>query len=276
MAEAAQPKFDRQRDNDSDQSSVSSSAESSSSDDADMLTPERQIAALYESIKNSVKHLYSLAMVIRRPVATERLSRASKITVDHFISFDQRHVDECFPDASLVLKKRLAKAITRRRQLLTYNEQHYRKSSEPQPSDETTAAGHITQDEPREKAEQEMPPLPVTSNPIKHLVRDTPSYAPTISKGSLLASTEATKFIPPVDMREEPDVQSESGTITTFGFTGKDSVGIRVPPRPQNDNGEALDQFLCPLCYHLIEVKGERAWTLVNLSKLSSRISNAV
>jgi hypothetical protein len=241
-----------------------------------MLTPERQIAALYESIKNSVKHLYSLAMVIRRPVATERLSRASKITVDHFISFDQRHVDECFPDASLVLKKRLAKAITRRRQLLTYNEQHYRKSSEPQPSDETTAAGHITQDEPREKAEQEMPPLPVTSNPIKHLVRDTPSYAPTISKGSLLASTEATKFIPPVDMREEPDVQSESGTITTFGFTGKDSVGIRVPPRPQNDNGEALDQFLCPLCYHLIEVKGERAWTLVNLSKLSSRISNAV
>ncbi|RBR20854.1 hypothetical protein FVER53590_13280 [Fusarium verticillioides] len=261
MAEAAQPKFDRQRDDDSEQSSITSSAESSSSDEADMLTPEHQIAALYESITNSVRHLYSLAMVIRQPVATDRLSRASKITVDHFASFDQRHVDECFPNASLVLKKRLAKAITRRRQLLIYNEQHYRKSSEPQPLDETTAAGHIAQDEPGEKAEQEMPPPPVASHSIRNLVRDTPSYAPTISKGSLLASTEATKFIPPVDMREEPDIQSESGTITTFGFTGKDGVGIRVPPRPQDDNGEALEQFLCPLCYHLIEVKGEKAWT---------------
>ncbi|KAF5707177.1 serine threonine kinase [Fusarium mundagurra] len=261
LVEAAQPKVDRQRDNDSDRSSIASSAESSSSDEADMMTPERQISALHESITNSVRHLYSLAMVIRQPVATDRLSRASKITVDHFISFDQRHVEECFPDTSPVLKKRLAKAITRRRQLLIYNEQHYRKSSEPQPSEETRVTSHIVQDEPAEKAKQDMPPLPVTSDPIKHLVRDTPSYAPTISKGSLLASTEATKFIPPVDMREEPDVQSESGTITTFGFTGKDSVGIRVPPRPQDDNGEALDQFLCPLCYHLIEVKGERAWT---------------
>ncbi|SCV34328.1 uncharacterized protein FFB14_04809 [Fusarium fujikuroi] len=260
-AQAAQPKLDRQRDNDSDRSSVTSSAESSSSDEADMMTPERQITALYESITNSVRHLYSLAIVIRHPVATDRLSRASKITVDHFISVDQRHVDECFPGASPVLKKRLAKAITRRRQLLMYNEQHFRKSSEPQPSEETTSIVHIAQDEPREKVEQDIPPLPVTSDPTKHLVRDTPSYAPTMSKRSLLASTEATKFIPPVDKREEPDVQSESGTITTFGFTGKDRAGLRVPPRPQDDNGEALEQFLCPLCYHLIEVKGERAWT---------------
>ncbi|KAF5670735.1 serine threonine kinase [Fusarium circinatum] len=260
LVKATQPRFDRQRDNDSDRSSVTSSAESSSSDEADMMTPERQIAALYESITNSVRHLYSLAMVIRKPVATDRLSRASKITVDHFFSFDQRHVGECFPHASPALKKRLAKAITRRRQLLIYNEQHYRKSSEPQPSEETTVTGHVAQDEPREKAEQEMPLRPVTSDPIQHLVRDTPSYAPTISKGSLLASTEATKFIPPVDMREEPDVQSESGTITTFGFTGKDRIALRVPPRPQDDNGEALEQFLCPLCYHLIEVRGERAW----------------
>ncbi|KAF4498468.1 serine threonine kinase [Fusarium agapanthi] len=261
LVEAAQPRFDRQRDNDSDRSSVASSAKSSSSDEADMLSPERQIAALYESITNSVRHLYSLAMVIRQPVATDRLSRASKIAVDHFISFDQRHVEECFPDASMVLKKRLAKAITRRRQLLIYNEQHYRKSSEPQLSEETTATSHIAQDEPSKKAKQDMPPIPVTSGPIEHLVRHTPSYAPTISKGSLLASTEATKFIPPVDNREEPDVQSESGTITTFGFTGKDRIALRVPPRPQDDNGEALEQFLCPLCYHLIEVKGERAWT---------------
>ncbi|KAF5568943.1 serine threonine kinase [Fusarium phyllophilum] len=261
MAEAAQPKFDRQRDNDSDRSSVTSSAESSSSDEADMMTPERQIAALYESITNSVRHLYSLAMVIRQPVATDRLSRASKITVDHFTLFDQRHVEECFPDASEVLKKRLAKAITRRRQLLIYNEQHYRKSSEPQPSEETIATGHIAQEEPQEKAEQEMPSPPVTSVPIKHMARDTPRYTHTISKGSLLASTEATKFIPPVDLREETDIQSESGTITTFGFTGKDRVELRVPPRPQDDNGEVLEQFLCPLCYHLIEVKGERAWT---------------
>ncbi|RKL00305.1 hypothetical protein BFJ71_g5793 [Fusarium oxysporum] len=262
LFENIQFKFDRQQDNDSDRSSITSSTESSSSDEADMLTPERQIAALYDSIQNSVRHLYSLAMVIRQPVATDRLSRASKIPVGHFLSFDERHVHECFPDASPIMKKRLANAITRRRQLLIYNEQHYRKSSEPQPSEEVIATDYIAQDDLKDKLiEQHIQPPLAASDRIEYLAKESTGYAPTISKGSLLASTEATRFVPPLDMREEPDIQSESGTISTFGFTGKDKEGLRVPPRPQGDNGEALDQFLCPLCYHLIEVKGERAWT---------------
>ncbi|KAK2929217.1 Protein kinase domain [Fusarium oxysporum f. sp. vasinfectum] len=261
LFENIQFKFDRQQDNDSDRSSITSSTESSSSDESDMLTPERQIAALYESIQNSVKHLYSLAMVIRQPVATDRLLRASKIPVGHFLSFDERHVDECFPDASPVLKKRLANAITRRRQLLIYNEQHYQKSSEPQPSEEVIATDYIAQDDSKDKAiEQHIRPPLAASDRIEYPAKESTGYAPTISKGSLLASTEATRFVPPLNMREEPDVQSESGTISTFGFNCKDREGFRVPPRPQDDNGEALDQFLCPLCYYLIEVKGERAW----------------
>ncbi|KAF4334679.1 serine threonine kinase [Fusarium beomiforme] len=262
LFESVQSKFDRQRETGSDRSSTTSTSESSSSDEADILTPERQISALYESIKNSVRRLYSLAMVIRQPVATDRLSRASRISVDHFVLFDQNHVTECFPHASSVLKERLSKAITRRRQLLVYNEQHYHKSSETQTSEELTPTGYVAQLElQNNEPEQNNQPLLVVAGRMEYPAKDTLSHAPTISKGSLLASTEAIKFVAPVDMKEEPDVQSEMGTISTFGFTGAERDILRLPSRPQDDNGEDLEQFLCPLCYHLIEVKGVRAWT---------------
>ncbi|KAF4438717.1 serine/threonine protein kinase [Fusarium austroafricanum] len=262
LSENVKPKFDRQQNTGSDRSSIASSTESSSSDEADMLTLERQMSALYESIQNSVRHLYSLAMVIRQPVAIDRLSRASKIPVDHFVSFDQRHIEECFPDASPVLKERLADSITRRRQLLMYNEQHYRKSSEPQPSEEPKVMDHSAQEGIQRKA-REQSPQNASVNPgrIEDPVEDLSYHPPSIAHPSILASTEATKFVPPVDMKEEPDTQSENGTISTFGFTGADGENLRIPPRPEGDNAEPLEQFLCPLCYHLIEVRNTRAWT---------------
>ncbi|KAF9784851.1 hypothetical protein IL306_006737 [Fusarium sp. DS 682] len=134
--------------------------------------------------------------------------------------------------------------------------------TKPQSSEELTATGYLAQlpFQNKEPEQTLQSPLAVAEC-MEYSAKDTLGYAPTISKGSLLTSTEATKFVPPVDMKEEPDVQSEFGTISTFGFTGTDRETLRLPLRPQDDNGEALEQFLCPLCYHLIEVKGERAWT---------------
>ncbi|CZR49380.1 uncharacterized protein FPRO_08879 [Fusarium proliferatum ET1] len=260
--ERVEPKFDQYQDNGSDRSSTTSSTDSSSSDDPDMLTPERQIAVLYESVQNSVRHLYSLAMVIRKPVATDRLARASKISIDHFYSIDQRHIEECFPDASPTMKKRLGSAISRRRQLLMYNEQHYRKSSEPQSSKRPETADFSTPQEPQDNISEQIPQSPPDAlERVKVPDADTVYHASSVLQGSILASTEATKFAPPADMKEEPDTQSESGTISTFGFTDAGGEKLWIPPRPQYSDGEYLEQFLCPLCFHLIEVRGMRAWT---------------
>ncbi|EWZ85509.1 serine/threonine protein kinase [Fusarium oxysporum f. sp. lycopersici MN25] len=260
--ERVEPKFDQYRDNGSDRSSTTSSTDSSSSDDTDMLTLKRQIAVLYESVQNSVRHLYSLAMVIRKPVATDRVARASKISIDHFYSIDQRHIEECFPDASPTMKKRLGSAISRRRQLLMYNEQHYRKSSEPQSSKRPETADYTAPQEPQDNISEQIPQSPPdTPERVKVPAADTVYHAPSVVQGSILASTEATKFAPPADMKEEPDTQSESGTISTFGFTDAGGEKLWIPPRPQDSDGESLEQFLCPLCFHLIEVRGMRAWT---------------
>ncbi|EXL45112.1 serine/threonine protein kinase [Fusarium oxysporum f. sp. radicis-lycopersici 26381] len=227
-----------------------------------MLTLKRQIAVLYESVQNSVRHLYSLAMVIRKPVATDRVARASKISIDHFYSIDQRHIEECFPDASPTMKKRLGSAISRRRQLLMYNEQHYRKSSEPQSSKRPETADYTAPQEPQDNISEQIPQsLSDTPERVKVPAADTVYHAPSVVQGSILASTEATKFAPPADMKEEPDTQSESGTISTFGFTDAGGEKLWIPPRPQDSDGESLEQFLCPLCFHLIEVRGMRAWT---------------
>jgi hypothetical protein len=174
--------------------------------------------------------------------------------VQHFESFDQQHVEECFPEATPVLKKRLAKAITRRRQLLLYNEQHYQKSSELLPSQMVMSQNNV----PRPEAQRQNIEDLVTSiqDPIERVMEP----APSIFARSAQASTEATKFVPPEETKAV-DEQSESGTASSFAFSEGSGERIRVPPRPHGDDGETLDQFLCPFCYHLVEIKTSKAWT---------------
>ncbi|KAM0429226.1 hypothetical protein ACHAPT_006440 [Fusarium lateritium] len=110
------------------------------------------------------------------------------------------------------------------------------------------------------RGQDAQPSLTVTEDPAAP-AQDFMYTAPSILGRSTLASTEATKFTPPEDLKEEVDVQSESGTASSFGFSDNEGERLRVPPRPQDDDGEPLEQFLCPLCYHLIEAKTTRAWT---------------
>jgi hypothetical protein len=88
---------------------------------------ETELKQLSGSIKSSVTRLFRLSMAIRDPAPNSQ-SR-SFITVDksHFEVYDVSHVQAKFLNAPDYLIKRLGQAVSRRRQYLTYREEHHHK-----------------------------------------------------------------------------------------------------------------------------------------------------
>lgn len=216
----------------------------------------KEMPRLYEYIKDLIQNLYSMSMVIRRPIPTDRLSRAAaEVQVHHFEEFDQKYVDDCFPDATSALKARMARAITRRRQLLRYNERHYQKLSGPQTHATTTPLriGDAKQNQQQDVHYQSR----ASSIPIEaasHL-------ALSVVEKSVLASTAASKFVPPAEEAKPTfDMQSDEGTISSFNFSQDGDEVIRLPQRPLDDDGNELVEFLCPLCFHLVRIRARKAW----------------
>lgn len=178
----------------------------------------------------------------------DRLLKASKIPVAHFQALDANYVEECFPNASPTLKQRLAEAITRRRQLLKYYEQHHAK-----------LAGHIEQQEEvgeeSDLLSQTQPMAAVISesaDPLSNLTA-------TVTARSIQASTKATTFVPPED-DQTMEVMSESETVSSFALSEGGRERVRIPPRPYNQEDEEQGPFRCPFCFHLVEVRSSKAW----------------
>lgn len=212
----------------------------------------REMPQLCTALKDIIKHLYKLSMIIHRPVPTDRLRKSSSTPVHGFHTFDRPHTIECYPRASPALQNRLANCITRRRQLLIYNERHHNKLS-----DQSKQFSGAT--------EHEQPPggLPVIQNPRvgppETSEQPSESVSTALTESLLAPSTEATHFIPP-ESTQAFDVQSESGTVSSFAFSETCSERIRIPPRPRNPEGEELEQFLCPFCFRLVEIRNSRVW----------------
>ncbi|KAF2422210.1 hypothetical protein EJ08DRAFT_484631 [Tothia fuscella] len=101
--------------------------------------PDTEISQLRTAICDIIDHLYKLAMLIRSSVPTDRLSRSNKIDVRHFEPFDLGYVRDCFPNANEKLQEKLAKAITRRRQILIYHRKHHEHLSRPKPPSRATS-----------------------------------------------------------------------------------------------------------------------------------------
>lgn len=85
-----------------------------------------ELRQLYASIKAAITSLMRLSMAIREPVP-DRQARC--IDKSHFEQHDVSHVQAKFPSAPQYLNERLGRAISSRRQYLTYRELHHDKLS---------------------------------------------------------------------------------------------------------------------------------------------------
>jgi len=93
----------------------------------DDLQGDTELQQIKSSITNNITCLFRLSMAIRDP-APHTQSR-SIITVDKsfYEAFDIQHVREKFPQCEDFLINRFGRAISARRQYLTYREEHHKK-----------------------------------------------------------------------------------------------------------------------------------------------------
>lgn len=104
-----------------------SDSESEHSDDETSnldLQGDTELKQLYASMKAAVTSLMRISMAIREPALT---SESRSIDMSHFEQHDVLHVQTKFAHAPQYLAERLGRAISSRRQSLTYRESHHDK-----------------------------------------------------------------------------------------------------------------------------------------------------
>ncbi|KAF2147512.1 uncharacterized protein K452DRAFT_262052 [Aplosporella prunicola CBS 121167] len=205
--------------------------------------PSREMVQLYQGIQELTKHLYRLSMIIHRPIPVDRVVVSSKIPVDHFEFFDLQHVNDCFPNADEKLKCRLAKAITRRRQLLAYNKQRHGERVEIMEQQRTAA--HMGDRTPH--------PYMARTSIIDE------SKLPDMAMKPTLTAVEKTT-LRPVITDANVDILSEDESVASATTSKSLRDRFSLLRRPLDPNGKEMKRFYCPYCFHAIEARNNRIW----------------
>ncbi|KAF2443726.1 hypothetical protein P171DRAFT_522225 [Karstenula rhodostoma CBS 690.94] len=101
----------------------SDSASNASSDTGE----DTELKQLIASIKSSVTCLFRPSMTIRNPVSDDRLQRTITVDKSYYEEHDILHTRAKYPDCADYLTERLGRAISARRQYLSYRELHHQK-----------------------------------------------------------------------------------------------------------------------------------------------------
>lgn len=226
----------------SDSSLKSDSGSESSAEESDagfmderILTSE--LDELLSAIKTANSSLMDISIVIRNtPTRDDYVKAAARGALDSH--WDKRHVEEKFRSAkegSEWLIQRLGKAITRRRQYLTYRKEHHDKLAKDwdEPAKEV-----VVVDEEEERAPQ------------------------------TLALTKATTYVeampaPSTDGIETGSFDTDTSYQQTIAGETEDQV-LTVPPPPteafEGVKFEFGHPFQCPYCWTEQNVRGRNAW----------------
>lgn len=201
--------------------------------------------ALLDSINFIVECLWRLP--IRRPAPADRIKDKTAADTTGYLPFDLMYVRDKFPGLNEKVAARLAKMISRRRQLIRYRKDH----TDALQNVETTVT---------DKSEHNNP-----SSPRKvHMASEA---APSLKAPS--QRTEQTKAttlkinapIAPIWRTAGLYVQSvsESGS-SAASEQAADAITVRFPNRPRSEEGQVLKKYICPYCSIPQVAESERRW----------------
>lgn len=109
----------------SDTDSANSDGESSDTD----LEEKTELLQLVAGIKSVITSLFRLSIAIRNPAPNSQSTSTISIDKSFYEQHDIQHVAEKFRDAPRYLIERLGRALSARRQYLSYREEHHQKLS---------------------------------------------------------------------------------------------------------------------------------------------------
>lgn len=237
-------------DDSSDRSSTSSYRQLQVFEDEEAPPPPR--STIWTSIQNTITSLRQLALTVRQAGAQHRQKRIrrfknldrNKEVYQLFERCARQKVDHLFPNASEVLRKRMAESIATRRARFLYLEQHQKKTStlnEPAPA--------LQQNEATEEEEESVLPA------IEPGQQQAASLGPSVQPSVVLSNTVVTKLDPrrlnPARNKMKRAESVSSVKISTGTF----------PSIPKLDPGGT--SFTCPYCFLVCpakEASGQSQW----------------
>lgn len=193
--------------------------------------------------------LMRLSMAIRNPAPHDQFKESAHFKVSHFEHFDKEHVRAKFPDAEEYLLIRLGKAISRRRQYLSYREEHRQKLGQGlEPAAQPIAVESLIVDGPNPE---------IMDAPL-HRAESVTDLSERVA--STIASSLPSAFKAGISMAELIDEADYEETLseTSYASSGPESARLRPPRIPKS--GEGGDPFECPLCFRITSAQHERAW----------------
>jgi hypothetical protein len=169
---------------------------------------------------------------IRRPAPADRMKDKTVADITGHLPFDLMYVRDKFPDLNETVAARLAKMISRRRQLIRYRKDHTDVLQE-----EEAAADMASEPAPSLKA---------------------PSQRTELTKATTLRINAPMATLWPTTGLYAQSV-SESGSSIASEQTAN-AITIRFPNRPKTKEGRVLEQYICPYCSIAQKTTSERRW----------------
>ena len=221
---------------------------------------------LLEATELAVKCLYILPL--RKPAPMDRLQDrfVGNREVSPFAEFDLRYIRDKFPRLASEAQKRLARMITRRRQLLVYRQQHNERLVKGQASD--TDEGDFESEPQGEESDDNDDDAPERSELLEHSGHRV---------GPATQYTKATtiRIDPnaPVDVDEVAKLRvaapiDDDTRTSVAGSRATREIQLEAPPCPKQADGSLLNLFQCKYCCLAVQVSGEREWRCVSFHRI--------
>jgi hypothetical protein len=246
---------------------ISSLSPEEHTDDDLSIEDMNEESELLEEITACITRLFRVSSVIRRAAPTDLFAKAlSKNRVQFNDQFDIAHVSEKFPKLmsheSQWLQRRLGRAITQRRQYLSYIQHHREKLGTSQ----------------NESAEMPVPKpqaLPITQlHPVKPSFESMSRPSTYLTKATTIAPNFiSSQMLTATAEESDPDDDARSYTTISRSIDGEheSSTMARIPKLVDLRVG-AKKEFECPFCFRMKKFKNERVWRRHIFSDLRSYV----
>jgi hypothetical protein len=202
-------------------------------------------SALLDSINFIVECLWRLP--IRRPAPADRIKDKNVADTTGYLPFDLMYVKDKFPSLNETVAARLAKMISRRRQLIRYRKDHT-DALRKEESTVTEKSKHNNLSSPL-KVDMASEPAPSSKAPSQHTE---------LTKATTLKIIAPIPTLWPTTGLYAQSV-SDSGS-STVSEQAADTITIRFPNRPRSEGGQVLEKYICPYCSTAQVTVSERRW----------------
>ncbi|KAH6878006.1 hypothetical protein BKA58DRAFT_376336 [Alternaria rosae] len=210
---------------------------------------------LLDSINFIIDCLWKLP--IRRPAPIDRMKSKHATDTAGYLPYDIMHVRDKFPDLNEIVAARLAKMITRRRQLIRYRQDHTK-----------ALQGEEVKMTEFPKFESSPVPIHIESGVVGGSTPSlrAPSQHTEITKATTVKLSKPLAALSPAIGLYAPSI-SEFGSSTASEQTAN-AITIRIPDRPTGKGGTSSGHFICPYCSTALLITSDRAWKKHVLSDL--------